>query len=126
MFGLDQLQNHLLNGILGPVNFFLAIRLTEHCDPNVLVSKPAEVFDDLASKAERVGESESTTDTENCIKRDQAEIRKTNEQNAERRKKGPKIGPYIFYHEANQRVKSRLFFSLVTEGKSVFFKIRSC
>ena len=84
------------------------------------MSEPPEVFDDRPPKAENIGESESTTDVENRIKRDEAEIRKTNEQNAESRKKGPKIGPNIFYHEADQRVKSRLFFSLGTVGKKRF------
>ena len=100
--------------------FFLAITLRERCDPNVLLSDPAEVFDDPSPKAENVGESESATDAESRIKLDQAEVRKTNEQNADRRKKGSKIEPNIYYHEADQRVKSRLLFSLRTEGKKRF------
>ena len=102
--------------------FFLATTLREHCDPNVLLSEPAENFDDPPPKAEREGESESVTLAENRIKRDQAEVRKTNEQNADRRKKGPKIGPNIYSHQADPRVKSRLFFSLGTEGKKRFFQ----
>ena len=102
--------------------FFLAITLREHCDPNVLLSEPAQVFDDPPPKAERVGESESATDAENGIKRYQAEVRKTNKQKADRRKKGPKIEPNIQYNEADQRVKSRLFFSLGTEGKKLFLQ----
>ena len=45
-----------------------------------------------------------------------------NEQNADRRKKGPKIEPNIYYYEADQRVKSRLFFSLGTEEKKRFLQ----
>ena len=77
--------------------FLWAITLKEHCDTKVFLSDPAEVFDDPPPKAERVGESESTTDAENRIKRDQAEIRKTNEQNAKRRKKGPKINLLSYF-----------------------------
>ena len=66
--------------------FFLAITLGEHCDPNVLLSEPAEVFDNPPSKAEKVGESESAKDAENRIKRDQAEVRKSKES-----KKRPKL-----------------------------------
>ena len=54
--------------------FVLAITLREHCDPNLLLSEPAEVFDDSPPKDERVGESESATDAENRIRRDQAEV----------------------------------------------------
>ena len=93
-----------------------------HCDPNALLSEPAEVFDDPPPKAEKVGESEPATDAENRIKLDQAEARKTNEQNADRQKKGPKIERNIYYHEADQKVKSRLFFSLGTEGKKRFLQ----
>ena len=67
--------------------FFLVISLREFCDPNFLLSEPVEVFDDSPLKAERVGESELTTDTKSCTKRDQEEIGKNNELNSERRKR---------------------------------------
>ena len=65
--------------------FFLAITLREHCDPNYLLSEPAEVFDNPPPKAERIREPEYTTDAENRFKRDQAEIRKTDKTNVARR-----------------------------------------
>ena len=42
--------------------------------------------------------------------------------NEERRKKGPKISPNVYYHEANARIKLRLFFALENEGKERFLQ----
>ena len=42
--------------------------------------------------------------------------------NIERRKKGPKLGQNIFYHEADQRIKSCLFFALGTEEKKRYLQ----
>ena len=91
---------------------FLAVNLREHCNANILLSEPTEVFDDPPPRPERKGESETQIEEANRIARDQAEIRKTNEINEERKKKGPKIGPNVFFHEANQRIKSRLILFL--------------
>ena len=82
-----------------------------------MLSDPVEVSDDLPPRPERKGDSEAQIEENNCIARDQAEIRKTNEFIDERRKYGPQFGPNVFFHEADQRIKSRLFFSLETEGK---------
>ena len=100
--------------------FFLAINLREHCDPKDLLAGPAEVYDDPPPRPEKIPASENETERNNRFARDQAEIRKVNEINIERRKKGHKLGQIIFYHEADQRVKSCLFFALGTEGKKRF------
>ena len=74
-------------------------------------------------RPERIpNESENETERNNRVARDQAEIRKVNEINIERRKKGSKLGQNIIYHEADQRVKSRLFFALGTEGTKRFLQ----
>ena len=104
------------------VQFFLAVNLREYCNANILLSEPAEVFDDQPPRPERKVESENQTEEGNHIARDEAETRKTNEINEERRKKGPKDGPNVFFHEADQRIKSRLFFSLGSEGKKRFLQ----
>ena len=102
--------------------FFLAINLREHCDPKDLLADPAEVLDDPPPRPERIPESENETERKNRVARDQAEIRKTNEINIVRRKKGPKLGQNNFYHKADQRVKSRLFFALGSERKRRFLQ----
>ena len=52
--------------------------------------------------------------------RDQAAIRRITQLNVERRRKGPRIGQNWFYHEAEARMKSRLFFALGNEGRRRF------
>ena len=52
--------------------------------------------------------------------RDQAAIRRINDLNIERKRKGPRISQNWFYHEAEARMKSRLFFALGNEGKRRF------
>ena len=54
--------------------------------------------------------------------RNEAALGKTNEANEERQKKGPKISPNVFYHEADARIKSRLFFALGNEEKKRFLQ----
>ena len=61
---------------------------------------------------ERKGETEPQREEANRMARNQAEIRKTNEVNEERRKR-----PECFIHDADQRIKLRFFFCLESEGK---------
>ena len=42
--------------------------------------------------------------------------------NEERRAKGPRVAPGVFYYEVEQRIKSRLFFSLGSEGRKRFLQ----
>ena len=88
---------------------------------NLLVD-PAEVFNDPPPRPEKNPDLENDTERNNRIALDQAEIRKVNENIIERRKKGPKLGQNIFYHEADQRIKSRLFFALGTEEKKLYLQ----
>ena len=82
--------------------FFLAVNLIEHCNANILLCEPTEVFDYPPPRPERKGESETQIEEANRIASDQAEIRKTNETNEERKKKRPKIGPIVF---STKRIK---------------------
>ena len=50
--------------------------------------------------------------TANQIARDKAAVRRVDEINEEIRAKGPRIAPGVFFYEADQRIKCRLFFSL--------------
>ena len=110
----------LFNWVTWIGQFFLVITLREFCDPNFFLSEPAEVFDDPPSKTERVIESELTTDTKSCIKRDQEEIGKTNELNSERRKKGPKSGLTPFTTRIDQKVKIAAVLFTRDRGEETF------
>ena len=92
--------------------FFLAVSLKENYDPNILLSDPATVHEDPPRKPEPIPSSETTEEADNRTARNEAAVRKTNEANEERRKKGTKISPNVYYHEADARIKSRLFFTL--------------
>ena len=100
--------------------FFLAVSLKENCDQNILISDPVTVQDDPPPKPEPIPKSEMKMEADNRIARNEAAVRKTNKANEERRKKGFKISPNVFYHEADARIKSRFFFALENDGKEKF------
>ena len=97
--------------------FFLAVGLKDNINPQDLLVEPAEVID---RAREAVGATEDAGEANARILRDQAAVRRINELNIERRRKGPRIGLNWFYHEAEARLKSRLFFALGNEGKRRF------
>ena len=43
----------------------------------------------------------------NRIARNEAAVRRVAEMNEERRAKGPRVAPCVYYYEAEQRIKSR-------------------
>ena len=100
--------------------FFLAVSLKENCDQNILLSDPATVQDNPPPKPELIPKSELTMEADNRIARNEAAVRKINEASEELRKKGFKISPNFSYHEADARIKSRLFFALGNDGKERF------
>ena len=89
-------------------------------NPQDLLVEPAEVIDDPPPRAEAVGPAEDTGEANARVLQDQAAVRRINELNIERRRKGPRISQNWFYHEAEAQVKSRLFFALRNEGKRRF------
>ena len=58
----------------------------------------------------------------NRIARNEAAVRRVVEMNEERRAKGPRVAPGVYYYEVEQRIKSRLFFSLGSEGRKRFLQ----
>ena len=72
---------------------------------------------DPPPKPEPIPRSETAEEAYSRTARNEAALRKTNKANEERRKKGPKTSPNIIYHQADARIKSRLFFALGNEGK---------
>ena len=102
--------------------FNLAITLRERCDPRELLKPPRVVHDDLVPKQKAVGVDEDAVAIENRIARNDAAVRRVAEMNEERRAKGPRVAPGVFYYEVEQRIKSRLFFSHGSEGRKRFLQ----
>ena len=100
--------------------FFLAVGLKDNINPQELLVESAEVIDDPPPKPEAVGPAEDAGDANSRVLRDQAAVRRITELNVERRRKGPRISQNRFCHEAEARLKSRLFFALGNEGKIRF------
>ena len=82
--------------------------------------EPAENIDEPPPRAEEVGPTEDAGEANARVLRDQAAVRRINKMNIERRRKGPRISQNWFSHEAEARLKSRLFFDLGNEGKRNF------
>ena len=91
----------------------------EYLAGEVLVA-PAELVDEPYPKPEAPGIDENAADVANRTLRIAAANRRIDEYNQERRRKGPRIGHNWSYHEAEARLKSRLFFALGNEGKKRF------
>ena len=72
--------------------FFLAVGLKDNLNPQDVLAEPVEVIDETPPKAETVGATETAAETEARVLRDQAAVRRVNEFNIERRRKGPRIG----------------------------------
>ena len=83
---------------------------------------PGIVHDDFVPKPEAVGVDEDAAAIANRIARNEAAVRRVAEMNEERRAKGPRVAPGVFYYEVEQRIKSRLFFSLGSEGRKRFLQ----
>ena len=99
----------------------LASTLWERCDPRGLLKPSGVVHDDPAPKLEAVGPKEDATATVNRLPRDAAAVRRVEDTTEERSAKGPKIALGVYFHEADQRIKSRLFF-LELKGRKRFLQ----
>ena len=99
---------------------FLAAGLKDNINPHDLLIETAEVLDELSPETEIVADGEDARAVEARRQREQAAIRRINELNIERRKKGPRISQNWLYHEAEARLKSRLFSALGNKGKRRF------
>ena len=69
-----------------------------------------------------MGPDEDAAATANGIARNEAAARRVAEMMEERRAKGPRVAPGVFFYELEQRIKSRLFFSLGSEGRKNFLQ----
>ena len=94
--------------------------LKDNINPQNLLVEPEEVIDEPPPRAEAVGTTEDAGEANARVLPDQAAVRRINELNIERRRKGPRISKNWFFHEAEARLKSRLFFALGNEGKRRF------
>ena len=102
--------------------FNLAITLRERCDSRELLKTPGVVHDNSIPKPEAVGIDEDAVAIANRISRNAAAARRVAEMNEERRAKGPRVAPGVYFYEVEQRIKSRLFFSLGSEGRKRFLQ----
>ena len=100
--------------------FFLAVSLKDKISPGEGLVAPAELVDEPYPKSEAPGIDENAADVTSRNLRVAAANRRIDEYNQERRRKGPRIGHNWCYHEAEARLKSRLFFALRNEGKKRF------
>ena len=79
--------------------------------------EPGAVHDDPPPRPETRPDPERQPEADNRLRRDAAARRRVYEANVERRKKGRRIGMNWFFHEAEARSRSRLFFALGNEGR---------
>ena len=101
-------------------SIFLAAGLKDNINPHDLLVEPTEVIDEPPSRPELIAEGEDAGAANARRQKEQAAIRRITELNVERRRKGPRISQNWFYHEAEARMKSRLFFALGNEGMRRF------
>ena len=94
--------------------------LKDNINPQDLLVEPTEIIDDPPPKPEAVCHAEDAGEANARVLRDQAVVRRVTGLNVERRRKGPRVSQNWFYHEAEARLKSRLFFALGNEGKRRF------
>ena len=96
--------------------------MRERYDPRELLKPPGVVHDDPVPKPEAVGVYEDAAAIVNRTARNEAAVRRVTEMNEERRAKDPRVAPGVFYYEVEQRIKSRLFFSVGSEGRKRFLQ----
>ena len=101
--------------------FFLAVSLKDIISPGEVLVAPAELVDEPYPKPEAPGIDENAADIDNRNLRVAAANRRIDEYNQERRRRGPRIGHNWYYHEAEARLKFRLFFAPGNEGKKTIF-----
>ena len=95
--------------------------LKDNINPQGLLVEPTEIIDDPPpSKPEAVGPGEDAGEANARVLRDQAAVRRVTELYVERRRKSPRISQNWFYHEAEARLKLRLFFALGNDAKRRF------
>ena len=77
-------------------HFFLAAVLKDNLNHHDLLTKPTEVVDEPPSRLESIADGEDGGTAEARRQRDQTTIRRINELNIERRRKGPRISQNWF------------------------------
>ena len=94
--------------------FSLALGIKDSFNVSDIAVEPGDVHDDpLLNRS--LGRTQQESDDR--LRRDAAARRRAEEANAERRKKSPRIGMNWFFHEAEARARSSLFFAIGNEGR---------
>ena len=100
--------------------FFMISDLKEKCSTRTLLNPPDAVVPEPAPAPELPRTGESDPDRAARESRNMANILKNQALNEEMKRKGPKLAHNIYYHEAENNVRARLYLSLGTEGKKKF------
>ena len=99
----------------------MAAGIKDNINTHDFLVEPEDVIDEPPPKPETVVTGEDAGAADARIQRDQAAIRRINELNVEKGRKGPRKSQNWFYLEAEARLKSRLFFAL---GKKTVERIK--
>ena len=89
--------------------FSLALGIKDNFNVSDILVEPGDVHDDPPPRPESRPDPESQRELDDRFRGDAVARRGVEEANAERRKKGPRIGMNWFFHEAEARTRSRLF-----------------
>ena len=100
----------------------MAVTAKEKVSPEVMLEDPKEMLEKLSPRPEAPRDGEDATaravrDLRDKLARDRVTL-----ENGERRERGPRVGPNIYYKKAQKKLVSRLFLSLGTEGKKIFLR----
>ena len=82
-----------------------------------ILAEHGAVHDDPPPSPETRPDPETQPEADNRLRRDAAASRRVDEANVESRKRGLRIGLNWFFHEAEARARSILFFALGNEGR---------
>ena len=85
----------------------MAAGLKDNINPHDLLIEPAEVLDEPPPRPETIADGEDAGAVKARRQRDQAAIRRINDLNIERKRKGPRISQNWFYHEVEVSVVLR-------------------
>ena len=96
--------------------FHMAASVKEGCDTRVLLQDPAETIPEPEPKPEQATEGEGIEAAAERTARNVATKRKVAAQNEEIKRKGPRIAHNVYFHEADTKVKARLYMALGEEG----------
>ena len=98
--------------------FSIALGKKDNLNVSDILVEPGAVHDDPPPKPEIRPDPETQPEADDRLRRDAAARKRVDAANVEIRKKGTRFGMNWFFHEAEARARSRLFFALKNEGRN--------